>query len=55
MRAEERMDHRVFQPALAGLCADPGRLAEIRLRLGSVRWFMRFLNESDSFLHSRGQ
>lgn len=27
------------------LVADPGRLEEIRQRLGSVSWFMRFLNE----------
>ena len=44
-RSSPKEDNERYQLRKRSLLADPSRIAELRCRLGSLSWFMRFINE----------
>jgi hypothetical protein len=44
--SQKRRNRRIEEARIQALVDDPERLAVVRERLGSISWFMRFLNES---------
>jgi len=45
LRLSPSLSEKTAQKRLAALLDNPTRLAELRLRLGSLSWFMRYINE----------